>query len=233
MREIVVGGYVETSVPFAVDSVKWNKVGRHGKLSNEQILAAEKKPVLTGRFYVLLKPETVLIGNVRCSSNAGNGFKRDILCSSKGGFGFKRNFPWMGIAAAESCHSGFFTMDAFAPLTQYLALEYKALDERCNQLKMTQEKLAEENRYLKARIDEQVAVEYEMECRMDTYEATLVQLLNYYPLGTKRDTMDAMQSVMNNPNYMRGDLEALLMEVDTEEEEVDLLFDMFTGDIEL
>lgn len=139
----------------------------------------------------------------------------------------------MGIAAAESCHSGFFTMDAFAPLTQYLALEYKALDERCNQLKMTQEKLAEENRYLKARIDEQVAIEYEMECRMDTYEATLVQLLNYYPLGTKRDTMDAMQSVMNNPNYMRGDLEALLMEVDTEEEEVDLLFDMFTGDIEL
>ena len=123
----------------------------------------------------------------------------------------------------------------FSPLTQYLALEYKALDERMNQLKADQNKLAEENRYLKARIDEQTAIDYENECRMDTYEATLVQLLNYYPLGTKKDTMDAMTTIMQNPNYMRGDLEALLLEVDTEpeDEDIDLLFDMFTGDVNL
>lgn len=123
----------------------------------------------------------------------------------------------------------------FSPLTQYLALEYKALDERMNQLKADQNKLAEENRYLKARIDEQTAIDYENECRMDTYEATLVQLLNYYPLGTKKDTMDAMTTIMQNPNYMRGDLEALLLEVDTEpeDEDIDLLFDMFTGDVDL
>lgn len=123
----------------------------------------------------------------------------------------------------------------FSPLTQYLALEYKALDERMNQLKAEQNKLAEENRYLKARIDEQTAIDYENECRMDTYEATLVQLLNYYPLGTKKDTMDAMTTIMQNPNYMRGDLEALLLEVDTEpeDEDIDLLFDMFTGDVDL
>ena len=123
----------------------------------------------------------------------------------------------------------------FSPLTQYLALEYKALDERMNQLKADQNKLAEENRYLKARIDEQTAIDYENECRMDTYEATLVQLLNYYPLGTKKDTMDAMTTIMQNPNYMRGDLEALLLEVDTEpeDEDLDLLFDMFTGDVDL
>lgn len=123
----------------------------------------------------------------------------------------------------------------FSPLTQYLALEYKALDERMNQLKADQNKLAEENRYLKARIDEQTAIDYENECRMDTYEATLVQLLNYYPLGTKKDTMDAMTTIMQNPNYMRGDLEALLLEVDTEpeDEDIDLLFDLFTGDVNL
>lgn len=124
----------------------------------------------------------------------------------------------------------------FAPLTQYLALEYKALDERMKAVQMTQEKLAEENRYLKARIDEQTALEYEMECRMDTYEATLVQLLNYYPLGTKKDTIDAMTTIMHNPNYMRGDLEALLLDVDTEEEEMDLFFDLedfMTGDINI
>lgn len=123
----------------------------------------------------------------------------------------------------------------FSPLTQYLALEYKALDERMNQLKAEQNKLAEENRYLKARIDEQTAIDYENECRMDTYEATLVQLLNYYPLGTKKDTMDAMTTIMQNPNYMRGDLEALLLEVETEpeDEDLDLLFDLFTGDVDL
>lgn len=123
----------------------------------------------------------------------------------------------------------------FSPLTQYLALEYKALDDRMNQLKADQNKLAEENRYLKARIDEQTAIDYENECRMDTYEATLVQLLNYYPLGTKKDTMDAMITIMQNPNYMRGDLEALLLEVDTEpeDEDLDLLFDLFTGDVDL
>lgn len=123
----------------------------------------------------------------------------------------------------------------FSPLTQYLALEYKALDERMNQLKEDQNKLAEENRYLKARIDEQTAVDYENECRMDTYEATLVQLLNYYPLGTKKDTIDAMTTIMQNPNYMRGDLEALLLEVETEpeDEDLDLLFDLFTGDVDL
>lgn len=123
----------------------------------------------------------------------------------------------------------------FSPLTQYLALEYKALDERMNQLKADQNKLAEENRYLKARIDEQTAIDYENECRMDTYEATLVQLLNYYPLGTKKDTIDAMTTIMQNPNYMRGDLEALLVEVETEpeDEDLDLLFDLFTGDVDL
>ena len=123
----------------------------------------------------------------------------------------------------------------FSPLTQYLALEYKALDERMNQLKADQNKLAEENRYLKARIDEQTAIDYENECRMDTYEATLVQLLNYYPLGTKKDTMDAMTTIMQNPNYMRGDLEALMLEVETEpeDEDLDLLFDLFTGDVDL
>lgn len=123
----------------------------------------------------------------------------------------------------------------FSPLTQYLALEYKALDERMNQLKADQNKLAEENRYLKARIDEQTAIDYENECRMDTYEATLVQLLNYYPLGTKKDTIDAMTTIMQNPNYMRGDLEALLLEVETEpeDEDLDLLFDLFTGDVDL
>lgn len=123
----------------------------------------------------------------------------------------------------------------FSPLTQYLALEYKALDERMNQLKAEQNKLAEENRYLKARIDEQTAIDYENECRMDTYEATLVQLLNYYPLGTKKDTMDAMTTIMQNPNYMRGDLEALLLEVDTEpeDEDIDLFYDLFTGDVNL
>lgn len=123
----------------------------------------------------------------------------------------------------------------FSPLTQYLALEYKALDERMNQLKAEQNKLAEENRYLKARIDEQTAIDYENECRMDTYEATLVQLLNYYPLGTKKDTMDAMLSIMQNPNYMSGDLEALLLDVDTEpdEEDLDMLVDLFTGDVDL
>lgn len=122
----------------------------------------------------------------------------------------------------------------FSPLTQYLALEYKALDQRLQEVQMQQEKLAEENRYLRARIDEQTAVEYEMDCRMDTYEATLVQLLNYYPLGTKKDTIDAMTTIMSNPNYMRGDLEALLLDVDTEEEEMDLFFDLedfMTGDI--
>lgn len=123
----------------------------------------------------------------------------------------------------------------FSPLTQYLALEYKALDERMHQLKADQNKLAEENRYLKARIDEQTAIDYENECRMDTYEATLVQLLNYYPLGTKKDTIDAMTTIMQNPNYMRGDLEALLLEVETEpeDEDLDLLFDLFTGDVDL
>lgn len=123
----------------------------------------------------------------------------------------------------------------FSPLTQYLALEYKALGERMNQLKADQNKLAEENRYLKARIDEQTAIDYENECRMDTYEATLVQLLNYYPLGTKKDTIDAMTTIMQNPNYMRGDLEALLLEVETEpeDEDLDLLFDLFTGDVDL
>lgn len=123
----------------------------------------------------------------------------------------------------------------FSPLTQYLALEYKALDDRMNQLKADQNKLAEENRYLKARIDEQTAIDYENECRMDTYEATLVQLLNYYPLGTKKDTIDAMTTIMQNPNYMRGDLEALLLEVETEpeDEDLDLLFDLFTGDVDL
>lgn len=123
----------------------------------------------------------------------------------------------------------------FSPLTQYLALEYKALDERMNQLKADQNKLAEENRYLKARIDEQTAIDYENECRMDTYEATLVQLLNYYPLGTKKDTMDAMTTIMQNPNYMRADLEALLLEVQTEpeDEDLELLFDLFTGDVDL
>ena len=44
-----------------------------------------------------------------------------------------------------------------------------------------------------------------------------------------------MTTIMQNPNYMRGDLEALLLEVDTEpeDEDLDLLFDMFTGDVDL
>lgn len=146
-------------------------------------------------------------------------------------FRFYRNFLYFLSPPPKVVIPVFSTMD-FNPLTQYLALEYKALCDRMEQQMAEQNKLAEQNKYLRARIDEMIAVEHEMEIRLDTFEATLVQLLNYYPLGTKKDTMDAMQSVMNNPNFIREDLEALLLNVETDDD-TDLFFDLFNGDIEI
>lgn len=105
------------------------------------------------------------------------------------------------------------------PLACFLALEYKALSERLDAVVLEQQTLFEENRLLKNEIERCENYETELELRMGAMEATLCQLLNYYPLGTKKDTVSAMQAIINGGNYLSDDLERIIAEeVETDEE---------------
>lgn len=105
------------------------------------------------------------------------------------------------------------------PLACYLALEYKALDERLKEAKIAQENLRDENKLLRAEINHIEDYHVELELRMGAMEATIVQLLNYYPLGTKEDTIAAMNEVIHQNDYLNDDLHRLIDEANTTMEE--------------